>query len=72
MMIFYDKEMLWEHGDGYIVLRAPIDGPVIDAAYGDTMIHSTEVVVDILARKEWLGCRHDTSPMVDIPKSTPV
>ena len=22
--------------------------------------------------EEWLGCRHDTSPMFDIPGSTPV
>ena len=26
----------------------------------------------MLAREEWLGCRHDASPMVDIPGSTPV
>ena len=26
----------------------------------------------MLAREEWLGCRHDASPMVDILGSTPV
>ena len=26
----------------------------------------------MIARKEWLGCGHDTSPMLDIPESTPV
>ena len=25
-----------------------------------------------LAQEKWLGCRHDSSPMVDIPGSTPV
>ena len=44
--------------------------PVIEVAYGETMIHSTEAIWEILAREEWLGCHHDTSPMVDIPKST--
>ena len=45
---------------------------MIEAAYGETMIHSTEVVWEMLAQEEWLGCRHDTSPMVDIPRSIPV
>ena len=26
----------------------------------------------MLVLEEWLGCRHDASPMVDIPESTPV
>ena len=25
---------------------------------------------EMLVRKEWLGCRHDTSPMINIPEST--
>ena len=36
------------------------------------ILHSTEAVWDMLAREEWLGCRHDASPMVNIPGSTPV
>ena len=68
-MILYDDEM-WGHGDGYVVLRASMDGPVIDAAYGETMIHSIEAVWEMLVREEWLGCRHDTLLMVDIPRST--
>ena len=44
--------------------------PVIEVAYGEIMFHSTEVVRETLAQEEWLGCRHDTSPMVDIPRST--
>ena len=40
---------------------------VLEAIYGETIIHS--IVWEILAREEWLGCRHDTSPMVDIPGS---
>ena len=43
---------------------------MLDVAYGDTIIHSTEVVWEILAREEWLRYRHDTSPMVDISWST--
>ena len=39
---------------------------VLEVAYGETIIHSIEVVWEILARKEWLRCRHDTSPMVDM------
>ena len=49
-----------------------MDGPMIKAAYGETMIHSTEAVWKMLAREEWLGCRYDASPMFDIPESTPV
>ena len=44
--------------------------PVIEVAYEKTMIHSIEAVWEILGRKEWLGCRHDASPMLDIPGST--
>ena len=36
------------------------------------MIHSTEAAWEMLAREEWLRCRHDASPMFDIPGSTPV
>ena len=43
-----------------------------EVAYEETLIHSTEAVWEILAREEWLGCRHDASPMLDIPGSTPV
>ena len=46
--------------------------PVIEVAYEETLIHSTKAVWKILAREEWLGCRHDASPMFDIPESTPV
>ena len=43
---------------------------MIETAYGETMIHSTEAVLEILAWKEWLGCCHDASSMFDIPGST--
>ena len=49
-----------------------MDGVVIEVAYGETMIHSTEAVLEILAWKEWLGCCHDASSMFDMPGSTPV
>ena len=46
--------------------------PVIEVAYGEILFHSTEVVWELVAREEWLGCRHDASPMFNIPGSTPV
>ena len=49
-----------------------IGQPVIEAAYGETMIHSTETIWEILAWEEWLGCRHDASLTLDIPGSTPM
>ena len=36
------------------------------------LFHSIEAVWEMLAQKEWLGCRHDLSLIVDIPGSTPV
>ena len=45
---------------------------VLEVAYGKMIIHSTEVVWEILDQEEWLGCRHDTSLMVDILGSTPM
>ena len=48
-MILYDDEMSWEHGDGYVVLQTHMDGPMIEAAYGETMIHSIEAGGEILA-----------------------
>ena len=46
--------------------------PVTEVVYGETMIHSTETIWEILAREEWLGYRHDTTPMFDISESTPM
>ena len=46
--------------------------PVIEVAYGEILFHSTEAVWELIAREEWLECRHDASPMFDIPGSTPV
>ena len=46
--------------------------PVIEVAYGETIFHFTETVWKMIAREEWLGCRHDASPMFDILGSTPV
>ena len=69
-MLLYDDEMSWGHGDGYIVLRAPMEKLVVEAAYKETIIHSIKAVVEKLAREKWLGCRHDTSHMVDILEST--
>ena len=46
--------------------------PVIEVAYRETLFHFTEVVWEMKTREEWLGCRHDASPMLDILGSTPV
>ena len=46
--------------------------PVIEVAYGKILFHSTEAVWEMVAREEWLRCRHDASSMFDIPRSTPV
>ena len=37
---------------------------------GRQLFHPIEVVWEMLAREEWLRCRHDSSPMVDILGST--
>ena len=55
MMVLCDDEMSWGHDDGYVVLRAPMDGPVIEATYGEIMIHSTEAVWKMLVWEEWWG-----------------
>ena len=46
--------------------------PVIEVTYRETLIHSTEVVWEILAWEKWLGYRHDASSMFDILGSRPV
>ena len=50
----------------------PYGRPVIEVACGEMILHFTEIVREMIAREEWLGCRHDASPMFDIPGSTPV
>ena len=47
-----------------VMLRSatgPYGRPMIEVAYGE-----------MIAWDKWLGCRHDASPMFDIPVSTPV
>ena len=39
---------------------------------GRYYFHSTEAVWEMIAREEWLGCRHIASSMFDILESTPV
>ena len=58
-----------------VMLRSttgPYGRLVIEIAYGEMIFHFTEAVWEMLAREEWLGYRHDASPMFDIPGSTPV
>ena len=58
-------------GDGYVVLRTLWT----DLSRGriwedDISLHRG--YMGMVAREEWLECRHDASPMLDIPGSTPV
>ena len=56
-----------------VMLRSttgPYGWLLIEVAYGRWYFHSTEAVWEMIAREEWLGCRHDTSPMFDMPGST--
>ena len=71
--ILYDDVMRC-HKDT-VILRSTTGSygrPVIDVAYKEILFHSTETIWEMVARKEWLGCRHDASPMFNIPGSTPV
>ena len=45
----YEDEKSWGHGDSYVVLWAPMDGLVIEVAYGEIMVHSTEPVVVVIS-----------------------
>ena len=45
---------------------------VLEVAYERQLFHSTETIWEMLAWEEWLVCRHDASPMVDTPGSTPI
>ena len=58
-----------------VMLRSTTDSygqPLIEVAYREMIFHSIEAVKEMVAREEWLGCRHDASPMFNIPGSTPV
>ena len=41
--------------------------PVIKVAYGEILFHSTEAVWELIAREEWLGCRHDVAHVKTYP-----
>ena len=45
----------------------PYGRPKIGVVYKEMIFHSTEAIWVMLAREKWLGCRHDASPMFDIP-----
>ena len=58
-----------------VMLRSttsPYGRPVIEVAYGEMILSLHRGCMGDVAREEWLGCRHDASPMLDIPGSTPV
>ena len=56
MMVTYYYGLLW---------TACVRGRI----WGDDDSLHRDCLGDI-SQEEWLGCRYDTSPMVDIPKST--
>ena len=62
----YDDFMMMRcHEDTQWWLRStmgPYGRTCVEAAYGKTMIHSIRLYLKMLARKEWLGCRHDAPP----------
>ena len=73
MCILYDDVMRC-HEDT-VMLRSTTSSygrPVIEVAYEEILSYSIEAVWELIAREEWLGCRHDASPMFGIPRSTPV
>ena len=59
MMILYDGfYMMMRCHKNTVILRSTTgfyERPVIEVAYGKTMIHSTEAVWEMLAWEEWLG-----------------
>ena len=69
----YDPDISFQYL--MVILHSTMDPygrPVIEVAYGEILFHSTETVWEMVAREELLGCRHDASPMFNIPRSTPV
>ena len=47
-----------------VILRSttgPYGRPRLEVAYGRCYVHSTEAVWELIAREEWLGCRHDVA-----------
>ena len=71
--VYNDFMMMSCHEDTVMIsTTGPYGRPVIESYMGKWYLHSTEAVWEMIAREEWLACRHDASPMLDIPRSTPV
>ena len=72
--IYNDFVMMICHED-MVMLRnttGPYGRPVIEVAYGEMMFSLHRGCMRDDSSEEWLGCRHDESPMLDILESTPV
>ena len=54
------------------ITMGPYGRPVIEVAYGEMIFSLHRGCMGMITWEEWLGCRHDVSPMLDIPGSTPV
>ena len=49
---------------------SPYGRPMIEVAYGEMIFSLHRGCMGMIAWEEWLGCRHDASPMSDILEST--
>ena len=58
-----------------VLLRSttsPYGRPMIEVVYRETLFHSTKAVGEMIAREEWLGCRHDVAHVRHTPVNTNV
>ena len=68
--------MILMRGHMDLVMLRSITGPygrlMLEVAYREILLSLHQGLWEMIAREEWLGCRHDASPMFDILGSTPV
>ena len=64
------------HGFCFMVILRSTTGSygrlIIEVAYEKILFHSTEAVWEVIAREEWLGCRHDVVHVGHIRVNTSV
>ena len=59
---WWDDMRSWFYGEGYVELRAPMDEPMWKPHMERLWFIPSRLFWEMLAREEWLGCRHDASP----------
>ena len=60
----HDHDYVMEYFYFMVILRSttgPYGRPMIEVAMGRLYFHSTETVWEMIAREEWLRCRHDVA-----------